>query len=280
MIKRILVPLDHSKYSESAVELACFIAKYHESEITGMVVLDLPGIEHSLGSTPIGGMYYAEKLEEKKRKEAEEHIRKILEKFEEQITAQGIKFRAASLQGSPLQQIIDHSIYYDLVVSGSRLYCNFDAPRDGMPLTDLLDQTITPIYAVPEEINPPDISVEKVRTLIAFDGSMASARALQEYAHLVRPDAVDVTLLTAKQEKEEAENLLDEAEHYLRAHGIETITRVRSEKDIIAEIEDRIEDMHAVVVGVNAKKRFMKYFVGSTTKRVLDMNKRPVLLGH
>jgi len=62
--RRILIPLDPSPYSESALNLACIVAKIYDAEITGMVILDIPGIKDSIGPVPIGGIYLAEKLEE------------------------------------------------------------------------------------------------------------------------------------------------------------------------------------------------------------------------
>ena len=45
VIKRILIPLDPSPYSKSALNLACIIAKVYNDELTGLVILDIPGIE-------------------------------------------------------------------------------------------------------------------------------------------------------------------------------------------------------------------------------------------
>ncbi len=66
MIRRILIPLDPSPYSESALQLACIIAKEYDAEVTGLVILDIPGIEDSIGPVPIGGIHLAEKLEKEK----------------------------------------------------------------------------------------------------------------------------------------------------------------------------------------------------------------------
>ena len=78
MIKRILVPLDPSPYSKSAVQLACQIAKIYQAEVTGLVILDLPGIEDSIGPVPLGGIYMADKLEKEKTQEAKKRIEMLL----------------------------------------------------------------------------------------------------------------------------------------------------------------------------------------------------------
>jgi nucleotide-binding universal stress UspA family protein len=67
MIKSILIPLDPSVYTDMALEMGCFLAKQHDAELSGLVVLDIPGIRKSVGPTPAGGSYYAEKLEKRKK---------------------------------------------------------------------------------------------------------------------------------------------------------------------------------------------------------------------
>ena len=77
MIKSILIPLDPSPYTDSAIEVGCRMAKYHDAQLTGLVILDIPGIEKQIGPVPIGGSYYADKLEEKHTKHAQERIEEL-----------------------------------------------------------------------------------------------------------------------------------------------------------------------------------------------------------
>ena len=90
MLRRILIPLDPSPYAAAAVEYGCFLAKRHDAEVTGLVVLDIPGIEKSVGPVPIDGLQYAERLEEAKAKEAHERIQALLERFKEKCQKEGV----------------------------------------------------------------------------------------------------------------------------------------------------------------------------------------------
>ncbi len=74
MIKRILLPLDPSSYTKTATYIACKIAQLHHAEVTGLVILDLPGIERSIGPIPMGALHYAEKIELAKKVEASQRI--------------------------------------------------------------------------------------------------------------------------------------------------------------------------------------------------------------
>ena len=66
MVKSILIPLDPSPYTDSAIEIGCRMAKYHGAQLTGLVILDIPGIEKQIGPVPIGASYYADKYHGRK----------------------------------------------------------------------------------------------------------------------------------------------------------------------------------------------------------------------
>jgi nucleotide-binding universal stress UspA family protein len=55
MIKRILIPLDSSNYTDTAIEIGCDLAKRHGAELTGMVIMDIPGIKETISPVPLGG---------------------------------------------------------------------------------------------------------------------------------------------------------------------------------------------------------------------------------
>jgi nucleotide-binding universal stress UspA family protein len=118
MIKRILVPLDSSEYSDNALNVACTIAKYHKSEITGVAVLDMPGIKESLGTIPLGASFYARELTEAKMKEAEKRIDELVEKFTNKCKQREIPCHVSKMQGMPSDRILEISKYFDLLLFG------------------------------------------------------------------------------------------------------------------------------------------------------------------
>ena len=162
MIKRILVPLDASPYAQSALNFACKIAQQLDAEVTGLVILDIPGIEKSIGPVPAGGLYYAEHLEKAKENEAKERIDAILADFESKCQQQGIRYAKSERQGSPSQNIIEEAIYFDAVVIGTRTFFKFgtgDHPGDS--LEKILDKCITPLLSnsIMKDVNSDDTTV-------------------------------------------------------------------------------------------------------------------------
>lgn len=281
MIKRILVPLDLSPYTDTVLKVSTTIAKINHAELTGLVVLDIPGIEKSIGPIPLGGLYYAEKMEESRRVKAEDRIHELLEKFKKKCEEESIPHREAELQGTPSEQIIMESIYYDAVMIGLCTYYRFEAEdQPGDSLEKILDETVTPVYGVPRNFEIPNVPEEQIKILVAFDGSFPAARALQRFAQLGNPELFDITILTSNEDNTEATYHLDQAAAYLHSHGYSQIRKERIDQSIIKAMEEKyLDQSHVVVVGAHSKKGMFDFMVGSLTKYLIKANKRAVLIG-
>ena len=281
MIKRILIPLDPSPFTDSTLKIGTTMAKINQAELTGLVVLDIPGIEKSIGPIPLGGLHYAEKIEKAKQKEAADRIRQLQEKFKNICEKEGVSYRLAEQQGSPSERIIQESIFYDAILIGMRTFFHFetqDSPGDS--LEKILDETITPVYAVPEKLELPNVPLEKIKVLIAFDGSLPSARALQRFAQLAPVDIFEVRLLISEQDEEKANYYLNEAEAYLKCHNVNNIEKEWIKGHIKEAIDQNYLDWaHVIVVGAHSKAGLFKFSVGSLTQHLIKLAKKPILIG-
>ena len=281
MIKRILVPLDPSPYTDAALECACAIARQHDAELTGLVILDIPGIERSIGPAPIGAYHYAEHLEEHRKQEASERIHSLLTKFKKKCQQEGVAHCEAERQGSPCDRILAESPYYDAVVIGLRTYFNFEtSDKPGDSLEELLDHSVTPVYGVPKNFSLAHLSEGELKALIAFDGSLPAGRALQSFAQLALADQVEVTLLTSNENEEEARYYLDQAATYLKAHNLRNVKQEWTSRDIIQAMEEQYLDWaDFVVVGPHAKRGLLDFILGSLTRYLIKADKKPLLIG-
>ncbi|MBN2423993.1 MAG: universal stress protein [Calditrichaceae bacterium] len=281
MIKRILVPLDASPYAKNALNFACKIAQQLDSEITGLVILDLPGIEKSIGPIPAGGLYYAEQLEKTKTEEAKKQIDRIMDDFEKKCRDEGVRFAKSQQQGCPSENIVREAVYYDAVIIGMRTYFQFGAKDDsGDSLEEILDSCITPIYAVPKSFEIVNFPAMSMNVCIAFDGSLPAARAMQRFTHLRLPDHLQVTVLNSNKNKDEAQYLLDRAESFLMGHGFRNIKKDWTNESIIKAVENQyLDKMDLFVVGANSKNDLLDFFLGSLTKTLIKKDKKPVLIG-
>ncbi len=279
MIRRILIPFDPSPYAAAALEYGCFIAKQYKAEITGVVVLDTPGIEKSIGPIPLGGLYYADKLEEQKTKEAHEHIKALLEKFKEKCEKEGVTNSETELQGLPGEQILHTSIFYDLVVMGLRTSYHFETEKKTYDsIEEILHHSSTPILAVPDHFE----HKENRNILIPFNGSRPASRALKSFVHLLNASAAEtnITLLMSDPDVNAARFYLDGAEAYLKAHSYNNIKKEWTPQDIISVIKEKYLDWaDLVVLGVHSKKGLFDFMVGSLSKSLINEGNKPLLLG-
>lgn len=281
MIRRILTPLDSSEYGEAALSAAIRLGKAQNAEITGLVVLDIPGISKSIGPIPMGASYYAKALEKDRVEIAEKKIKALLESFKNRCEESGVKYKAHFRQGVPSGKILEESLFFDILVVGMKTYYRFDSDdQPGDSFAELLDHSITPIIAAPKSFDFPDFPNEDFNALIAFDGSLPSCRALQRFAQLSFSESVNVRLVMSHDYKKFADHYLDDAEAFLRAHSFEKIEKVYTDENIINVIsENHLEWADLAVLGAHSNKGIFDFMVGSLAKYLIKENKIPIFLG-
>ncbi len=280
-MRRILIPLDPSPYSKAALSAGIIIAREHGGELTGLVILDTGAIEKSVGPVPIGGIEYADRIGDHRKKEAAERIESLLEDFRNRCRDAGVAHREAERQGSPSHRIMEESEYYDLVVMGLRTYYHFETQDNaGDSLDKVLDHSAVPILGVPAKVNldlggepPPDI-------LIAFDGSLPSARALHHFCRLWGNHPANVNLLLSDRDENTARHRLGEAEAYLHAQGLDRVKKRWTAEPIIKAVDRRfLGEADLVVAGAHSKKGLLDFMVGSLTRHLIEEAKKPLLIG-
>lgn len=118
----ILLGLDGSTYAETAQEYTCEIAESQNATITGVAIIDLPGIQSSSGPVPLGGVHYEVQREEHLLEETEEKALAILEEFAHTCETRNIKTELHTDTGSPFSEIIEESKFHDLTVISKKSF--------------------------------------------------------------------------------------------------------------------------------------------------------------
>ncbi len=283
MIKRILIPLDPSPFSKKALATAIEMAKVHHAEVTGLVVLDIPGIEKSIGSIPAGAAHYARELEKSKVEAAHKRINILMQKFRNSCKEAGIKFEEHERQGIPSDKILEEAKFYDLLVIGSKTFFHFESQDEpGDSFSEILDEAVTPLLAVPESLKIPSADNGPFNALICFDGEKPSCRALQRFAQVGWPDALDirVKILMSHDYNKLASHYLNDAEKYLRAHGFKDVETVYTSKNIIKYVDDNMMDWPDIfVIGAHSSKGILDFMAGSLMKYLVKEAKKPIFIG-
>lgn len=281
MIKRILVPLDPSPYSAAALDWAVFMAKRHAAELSGLVILDFPGIKKSIGPVPLGGSFYAERLQESRVGEATKRINALLARFVETCEKAQVRHVENRSQGLPSKSILRESVYFDAVVMGMRTHFRFGTDeKHGDSLEEVLDHSIAPIYCVPQKVRLPEGPGRKMTSLVLFNGSLAAGHALQRFAQLALPDRSEVVLLASDKEEEEALGYLDKAESYLRSHSFERVRKEWTGNDLLEVLETSyLGRVDLIVAGAHSQKGMIKFKLGSVPEHLIKAANTPLLLG-
>lgn len=214
MIKRILVGLADKPSAQVATRRAINLAKLHDAEIAGVAIIDTSALE-SIGPTPLGAAQQARQLRAHRREMTREHVEEALTRFKVLCEDAGVPYEVRREEGKPLEQIVKLSRYYDLVILN--LHDLFDygvVTEPDETVLKLIRSGVRPILACVdghEDIN---------RIMIAYNGSVESAKAMRRLIHLQFWPGAEFKIVCFELPRDEARVLLDEAARYCRAHSV------------------------------------------------------------
>ncbi len=276
MLKRILIGLDGSKYASSATEAGIQLAKTYNASLVGMEVLDLPGIEKHLGGAPAGAIHFAEKEKEYKLQDAIQKAQKFLQEFGQKCKAAKVRYQLFSTSGVPFKEIIEQSKVTDLTIVGLRTFYHFETQdEEHDTLKKLLDQSASPILAVPETIQPYE------NVLLTYDGSVQAARAIRMRILITKKMSAKYTLLTVSDDPNHNQVLLGNMAEYLKSHGImaETISLTGDHAEAILETAKKLQPVQ-VVMGAYSRSSVAEFFFGSTADALVKDGTIPLFVYH
>jgi nucleotide-binding universal stress UspA family protein len=273
MLKRILVGLGGTEYATAAINQAMGLALAHDAEVSGVSILDEAALG-AVGPVPLGAGHYARQLAEDLVKKAESIIEQSIDEFVEASRAAGVRHQIFRESGEPLSLMTRLARYHDLMVFGLRSLFEFDiVPDSHDALMRLVQAGVRPLIAVSRGYYP----VQKV--LIAYSGSMESAKAMKHFVQMrLWPDAT-VRITTFDDKNPEAPQLLADASEYCRAHSLTVETELLAgspKEQLLPYAESWGADL--TVIGNSAKKLLLRRIFGETALHVIRNADRPLFL--
>ncbi|MHC5003935.1 MAG: universal stress protein [Planctomycetota bacterium] len=273
MIKRILVALSGTRYTPIAVQHAVALAKAHDAEVTGVTVTDLQRLA-SVGPVPVGGMAAASTLAEHRILVTEQRVRETIKDFEAACQAAGVAHSVEQETCDPLEELMSLARFHDLVVFGPRGLFEYGVvhnPDDR--LTNVIRHGVRPILAVSEAYR------EVRRVLVAFNGSMESAKAMKQFAqHRLWPD-LQLRIVCFERKPAHGAELVEQAARYCKAHGFQAETEVvdgNAREGLLAYAEGWEADL--VVLGSTNRLRILKQVLGDTVLTAIRHSTVPLFL--
>ena len=213
----ILVCLDGSSYSQAAVEYATQIALEHKASLTGIGVIDLPGLQRASGPAPIGAMHYDRLADQHHFQETRKIVASVLKDFGTTCQERGIHHSIHSEMGSPFREIIEESKFHDFIVIGQKTFFRYSVRHEpGNTLDRILHNGLTAILAVPDSVR------QTKKVLVAYDNSVQVTKAIQMFLLLHIWNQCDITLLNVNNNASRGIQLLGRLGDYFRRYGVQT----------------------------------------------------------
>jgi len=260
---KVLVPYDGAELSEQAAMLTIEVLAQHHLEL--LLVRVAPDARHAA--------------------EAEASLRAA----EERVASSSATVTPLLLYGHPEEELVRCADRYgaDLIAMST----HGRSPLVRMLLGSVTDRVIRTSPVPVLVVHPPTMSAaavstpggRRLRVLAPLDGSTFAGEAVAMAVTLLRPEMIDVTLLTVvatpQREMSIARTMLDATATRLRERGV-TITTVILEGEAAGQItaHARAGTYDLVVMSTHGHRMLLRTLVGSVTDRVLRLSEVPILV--
>lgn len=273
MLRKILIPLDSSQYTDVAVKVAVDMANDVRDIIDrDAVVLIGLGIVDS-GQIP-AGRFATVVPREQIISESREEVERLMADFREKAHSMGIpkeNIVTHYAEGTPFQKIMDYHVFSDLVVMGEK--CSFlPDTQDYVMLEKVFHQSSRPIIVTKSDHR-------EIKTVImAMDCTSSSSRMMYSYAHL-DPFPKAKLLLTHSREEEKKVSLdhfFESVGEFLDSYKFD-YEHVRLEGDLFKNLPALVKERGAgaIALGIHQEHfldilRKPMHLAGSPVEKLLE----------
>jgi nucleotide-binding universal stress UspA family protein len=267
MIRSLLVGLDGSDDSTAATELGIRWARRFDALLVGLGIVDEPTIR---GPETV--------LEEETLASARRRAEEFLQRFALRCVDAEVSHKILEDVGTPEKQIFTEAQRYDLILLGQKSHFRFatqDSPDD--TLVNVLKNSPRPVVTVPNALNTSGSVV------VAYDGSLQAARALQAFEASGLGQAAEVHIVSVGDDHLEARRHAERAVEFLGFHEIKADPHVVSPTGGTAEtILNQAAHFRAglLVMGCYGRSALREFLLGSVTRTVLKRSPVPLFLSH
>lgn len=276
MIKSILVGIDGSEHSRTALRYAIWLARHLDATITGLHVVDIVSIEGSFFHDISGSLGFEPYLDftSKMREALHERGTALLEEFRATCNREGVRCDTALQIGIVPSEICERAREADLVAIGHRgINQRFSTGLLGGTAESVTRQCPKPVLVTPLEFR--DVK----SPLLAYDGSQRASAAMHVAAEVCSRLSLPLAVLTVCRENDQGEKIIEQARRYLSSYSVTAhpfVVTGHAYERIPAEIREKGYDL--VFMGSHGHGRIIELVLGSTTEYVLRNAPCPVFL--
>ncbi len=278
IMKSILVSIDRSSDSTPAMELALRWAIRFDAGLVAVGFIDEIGIEVAQEYLYKEG--HIASVNPPLIARVHQDYKRVLEQYAARCSAAGASCTTPSDVGLSLARVLFEAQRHDLIVMDRLrvLVPGFEGPQ-AQDLGRILKNSPRPVVIVP----PQAVRTEEGEILVAYDGSLQSARALYAAVFSVLGSDVKVHVVSVANARAEAEKAADAALAFLRLHQVDAIAHPVESRDVPAAVLlDQVGRLGAglVVMGAYGEPVLREFFLGSVSRTLLKESPVPVFLAH
>lgn len=276
MVKRILVGLGGTRFTDAAIRHAVELSRRHRAVLTGATVVDPSWLES--GSPSPEGSPHTQQLRRIGMSVTREGVDAAIERFCESCVEAEVPHQVLVEHDRPFDVLVSQARYNDLMIFGMRSIFDYalhgEAEYDPTRIaTRLIGEGVRPILAVAAQYR----AIR--RAFIAYSGSMESAKAMKHFVQLgVAPD-VALKIFAFDLPVEQGAEMLDDAAEYCRSYGFDPETDYAAappNEQLLAEADKWGADL--IVMGNSARTLFLRKIFGETAIHALQAAEVPLFL--
>jgi nucleotide-binding universal stress UspA family protein len=277
MLKSILVGLDGSAYSTTAMELGIQWAKRFDALLVGIGVIDEVTIS-GYDFIRLGSSRYPKNWDVNLVADARRKVEQFLERFALRCAEEQVACKVLEDVGFPEEQIILESQRFDVVLLGRKTYFNFQT-QEGFDdtLQKVAKRCPRPVVTVPENLRGGG------PVIVAYDGSLQAARTLQAFEATGLGQDCEVHVLCVDVDFKEAARHANRGAEFLRFHDVKATAQPMASEELAAKVileEVRKCDPRLLVMGAYGQRGWREFLFGSVTSILLRSSPVPVFLSH
>lgn len=277
MLQNLLIGLDGSEFSNSAVELGIRWARLTGAGLVGLGVIDEPTI---CKAEPVGawGSHYKKRRDETLLGDARQRVQEFIEHFKRRCQEANVRYRTLEQVGSPFESILFRAEDLDLTLLGQETHFQFKTQTaPDRTLEKVLCHSRRPVVVVPRRLPEPRAVV------LGYDAGPSAVRALEAYQSSgIASDGLPIHVVSVADNESLARRRADEAADFLRHHGsLASAHPVVGDRPAHAILEEAERcAAHMIVMGAFEHSKFVTFFRGSVTRAVLKSASERILFLH
>lgn len=275
MLRRMIVGLSGSQYSQDAAGTAIAWGKRLGAEVVGVSVVDLPHIAMA-EPVPLGGGAYKARRDQTLIEAAHANSDRCLAEFARACDSQQVPHQLVKREGDPAAILVLEAQRGDLLLVGRK------------QLGDAQEHTTDTVEHILRSATRPVITVpaggvtENQPVLVAYDGSPQAAKALQAFQSLGLGNERTIHLLNVVHHVAHG-SPADLAAEYLRlycheVHVHSEVSRLPPGDVILREAARHKAGI--IVMGSYGRPVVAELFFGSVTRGLINDSTVPLFLYH